>query len=293
MLDNNFNEMATRARTSEKRVRKAVSLLFIYLFVCIHQGQGSEFTSIYKSADHYWPMKNISDNTSIDVVGLAHAAINNGAKLNRTTFFGPAVMLDGKDDCIILELLNEDCTNTPSKCHDGFTIAFWLYYIQGEFLLCTGTYVNRNKGPGIKFTFDEEKKLFVLEISTLNYTWKVTTRMIRRAWVHVGFAWSIDQGIHLYLNGSAAPHQKASKEKVMFERPRSNRGWSIGRPNEIIKLNKYGRLGISHLALWRRELMPIEVVTAYIETTTRDQTKLIEKISDLDKKTARAEYNEE
>jgi hypothetical protein len=63
-------------------------------------GQG--FTSIYQSADHYWPMKNISDNTSLDRVSYMHAEIMNGAKLNDTKLFGPAIIFDGEDDWIKL-----------------------------------------------------------------------------------------------------------------------------------------------------------------------------------------------
>jgi hypothetical protein len=63
-------------------------------------GQG--FTSIYESADHYWPMKNISDNTSLDTVDYMHGDIMNGAQLNNTELFGPAVILDGEDDWIRL-----------------------------------------------------------------------------------------------------------------------------------------------------------------------------------------------
>ena len=47
-------------------------------------------------------MKNISDNTSLDVVGSADASIRNGAELNSTNLFGPAVILDGRDDFILL-----------------------------------------------------------------------------------------------------------------------------------------------------------------------------------------------
>ena len=68
-------------------------------------GHGIELTSIYKSADHYWPLKNVSDNTSLDVVALAHASIPNGGKLNETKLFGRALVLDGLDDCIILGIV--------------------------------------------------------------------------------------------------------------------------------------------------------------------------------------------
>lgn len=96
---------------------------------------------------------------------------------------------------MILETMGEDCTNTPSKCRDGFTISFWLYYIRGEFVLCAGKYTVADKGPGIKFTVDEKQKLVVIEISTQKYTWKITSKLIARIWVHVAFKWTMSEGI--------------------------------------------------------------------------------------------------
>ena len=89
-------------------------------------------------------------------------------------------------------LLNDDCTNMPSECRNGFTISFWLYYIGGEFILCAGVYNVGDKGPGIKFTVSN--KLFVIEISTLKYTWKITSTLVVRTWVHVAFKWSAIEG---------------------------------------------------------------------------------------------------
>lgn len=87
-----------------------------------------------------------------------------------------------------------DCTNTPSECRQGFTISFWVHYIGGEFLLCTGAYISADKGPGVKFTVDEKQKLLVIEISALEYTWEVTSKLVSREWVHVVFNWSMNEG---------------------------------------------------------------------------------------------------
>ena len=99
--------------------------------------------------------------------------------------------------------MGQDCTNTPSECRYGFTISFWLYYIRGEFLLCAGKYTAAEKGPGIKFTVDEKQKLFVIKVSTLKYTWKITSKVVARNWVHVAFKWSLSGGIHTSLCTSA------------------------------------------------------------------------------------------
>ena len=61
-------------------------------------------------------MKNISDNTSLDSVSFMHAKIMNGAELNSTDLFGPAVVLDGDDDWIDIGLYNKTLVITTAFC---------------------------------------------------------------------------------------------------------------------------------------------------------------------------------
>ena len=88
--------------------------------------------------------------------------------------------------------MGSDCTNNPTECTDGFTISFWLYYVRGEFILTIGEYNTRYPGPGVMFTI--RNKLFVIEVSTMVYTWKITSKLIAQNWVHVTFQWSTDGG---------------------------------------------------------------------------------------------------
>ena len=74
------------------------------------------------------------------------------------------------------------------------------------------------------------------------------------------------KGVHLYLNGSAAKQKAFPKQEVTFVKPEYSHGWSIGRPNEIFKLTKYGSFGIAHLAQWLRELTAVEIRAAFYET---------------------------
>jgi hypothetical protein len=84
-------------------------------------------------------------------------------------------------------------------------------------------------------------------------------------------------GIHLYLDGSAVrPKDRFPRKEVTFARPEYGRGWSLGRPNSILKLTKYGNFGIAHLAQWQRELTAVEIKTAFYETILSDRKKLIE-----------------
>ncbi len=78
------------------------------------------------------------------------------------------------------------------------------------------------------------------------------------------------------MNGSAVQQKDSPRREVTFARPTYGRGWSLGRPNSILKLMKFGNFGIAHLAQWQRELTAVEIKTAFIETILEDQKKLIE-----------------
>ena len=53
--------------------------------------------SPYESADHYWPMYNITDGILEDVEGAAHTVVYNGGKIIQVPQLGHALSLDGID----------------------------------------------------------------------------------------------------------------------------------------------------------------------------------------------------
>ena len=86
------------------------------------------------------------------------------------------------------------------------------------------------------------------------------------------------QGIHLYLNGSAAQQNVFPTKKVTFPRPDYGRGWSLGRPNSVLKLGtSFGNFGVAHLAQWQRQLVAVEIRAAFLDTLLPDKKKDIEK----------------
>ena len=56
--------------------------------------------SPYQSADHYWPMYNITDGFLEDVEGAAHTVVYNGGKTIEVPQLGYALVFDGKDDWV-------------------------------------------------------------------------------------------------------------------------------------------------------------------------------------------------
>ena len=56
--------------------------------------------SPYQSADHYWPMYNITNGILEDVEGAAHTVVYNGGKIVEMPQLGHALSLDGKDDWV-------------------------------------------------------------------------------------------------------------------------------------------------------------------------------------------------
>ncbi|XP_028417544.1 uncharacterized protein LOC114541957 [Dendronephthya gigantea] len=125
--------------------------------------------------------------------------------------------------------------------------------------------------------FTVRDKLFVIEVSTLSHTWKITSKLIAKNWVHVTFHWTTNEGIHLFLNGSAAQQKVFQKEKVSYPKPGSGLGWKLGRPNMLAKLSEYGQIGIAHLAKWKGELMADEIIAALCETILKEKKEMVEK----------------
>ena len=70
--------------------------------------------------------------------------------------------------------------------------------------------------------------------------------------------------------------RESPRKEVSFVKPKYGRGWSIGRPNQILKLREHGKLGIAHLAQWQRELTQNEIKSAFIETILEGKEKVIQ-----------------
>lgn len=78
---------------------------YLFFYLCIFCLSGSLYPypvwgSPYQSADHHWPMYNITNGSVEDVEGAAHTIVHNGAKIIQVPQLGHALSLDGKDDWV-------------------------------------------------------------------------------------------------------------------------------------------------------------------------------------------------
>lgn len=77
----------------------------ILICLCISCRLGSVYPypvwgSPYESADHFWPMYNITDGILEDVEGAAHTMVYNGGKIVQVPQLEHALFLDGVDDYV-------------------------------------------------------------------------------------------------------------------------------------------------------------------------------------------------
>lgn len=78
--------------------QRIISLLFFLISASRYPYPA--WGSPYQSADHYWPMSNITDGILEDVEGAAHTVVHNDAKIVQDPQLGYTLSLDGKDDWV-------------------------------------------------------------------------------------------------------------------------------------------------------------------------------------------------
>ena len=81
----------------QKEVLLTVLVVLIFATGCIYPF--AEGGSPYQTADHYWPMHNLTGRHLEDVQGAAETVVY-GAKLIPVTQLNSALQLDGKDDWV-------------------------------------------------------------------------------------------------------------------------------------------------------------------------------------------------
>ena len=156
----------------------------------------------------------------------------------------------------------------------------------GEFILSGGRYTDHQTGPGFRFICpncasasssdsQQRTKHFVLDLSTQTQEWKITLDFLPKAWFHLAFTWHLDRGLKVYKNGKIIVKDKTAR---MVKFPALSRDYEIitlGRPNSISKLHKYGKFDIGHLVIWQYELSAYEVEVAFLTVLAKTTKSLI------------------
>ncbi|XP_032218231.2 uncharacterized protein LOC5517955 isoform X4 [Nematostella vectensis] len=240
--------------------------------------------SRFPKAAHYWPFNATTPyETMLDVRGRSKTLTYNGVRTTYAEQLGPVLSLDGVDDWILISGLKSKCINDPTLCDDGLTVAFWLKYHAGEFILSGGRYTDLQRGPGFQFLCldcykapqNNKPKNFVLNLTTQTKDWKITLDFLPKAWLHLVITWHVNNGLKLYHNAKlVATEENSTDVKCPPLEPR-NEILTVGRPNSLTKLHNYARLDIGHLVIWTRELSHHEVEVAFLTVLAKSTKSLI------------------
>ncbi|EDO45885.1 predicted protein [Nematostella vectensis] len=240
--------------------------------------------SRYPNAVHYWPFNSTTPSrTLLDVRGNCKTLTYNGVRTTYAEQLGPVLSLDGVDDWILISGLKSKCINDPTLCDDGLTVAFWIKYHAGEFILSGGRYTDHQRGPGFQFLClnchkDPKKnkpKNFVLNLSTQTKDWKITLDFLPKAWFHFVFSWHIDNGLKVYRNGKLVVTDKSAAEVTFPPLKPRYEIITLGRPNSLTKLHNYAKIDIGHLVIWTYELSHYEVEVSFLTVLAKTTKSLI------------------
>ncbi|XP_068728113.1 uncharacterized protein [Montipora capricornis] len=259
--------------------------LYVYSFSVILHGVLVSFTgslypypgwgSPYESADHYWPMYNITDGFLEDLEGAAHTVVYNGGKIVKVPQLEHALSLDGKDDYVDTGGFNADCVTKPSTCRDGFTLTFWLKVYGSGYIMSSGSFTNHRNGPGYQLYYHQSLKRFKFMLETRDHRWSLLLHEEVGLWTHMAFTWNIRNGLRYYEDGNLSTFTN----KPEFVSPLRQQNYTpiitLARPSNILRLKEYGKFEISQFAIWLKELSAEDIAGVHRSSVVYDQNNVL------------------
>nr|XP_058962628.1 uncharacterized protein LOC131789508 isoform X2 [Pocillopora verrucosa] len=242
-----------------------------------HEGRCSG--GLFPEATHYLPFSDVSQDKRVkDLRGNITGDVNNGAKQSTDDQIGEVLTLDGEDDFIELTGFKEKCIVEPSSCKEGLSVAFWIKYIKGEFIISSGHYTLSSRGPGYRLICENcgphltSSRRFVLELSNHSHRWRILLDSLPKWWFHFAFTWSREHGLKFYKNGKLAV--KSQKPDFLRSERNAKDKMTIGKPNSLTKIYSYGGFSIGHFTIWSYELSWDNVELAFLSTLTETTSSI-------------------
>ncbi|KAK2560536.1 Adhesion G-protein coupled receptor D1 [Acropora cervicornis] len=219
--------------------------------------------SPYESADHFWPMYNITDGILEDVEGAAHTMVYNGGKIAQVPQLEHALFLDGVDDYVDTGGFNADCVTEPSRCSEGFTLAFWLKVNGTGYIMSSGSFTNHRNGPGYQLYYHESLKRFKFLLETRDSRWSLLLHEEVGLWTHMTFTWNNRDGLRYYEDGNLSTFTNRPVSVSPLRRQNYTPVITLARPSNMRRLGEYGKFEISKFAIWLKELSTEEIAGVY------------------------------
>eukprot|EP00794_Sanderia_malayensis_P003702 gene3702-4222_t len=200
-----------------------------------------------------------------------------GFSVNPTKQLGDVVSLNGRDERILIDRMQESCITKTDFCPKGLSVGFWLRLKGGRYIMSAGLHGDNLYGGGFKIYEHSNKSSMVILVSTGSEKWTAYIHKlpIHNKWLHFLFTWNRNEGLKIFIDGVFALEGSLYKFVNTKLSPASKpSGISIGEPDTFEQVLDFGHFDIGHLAVWEYALTKSEVAAAYktsIHTSPADK----------------------
>ncbi|XP_022789234.1 protocadherin Fat 4-like [Stylophora pistillata] len=221
-----------------------------------------KFTKIYNARfyrDHQWPLDREDAGKVLDVRAGVQGELKNGAKVVFDPDLGNVVSLEASEAWLLMGDFKDNCISNPSLCAEGLSIAFWVKFVSGQYVISSGG----ASGFATGFDFYRESAAgdFRLVLQNSTSEWSLKLNDIPTDWFYFTFTWSVEAGLRYFQDGqliaSTQAPEKVTRGSDIFT------SLTIGKPNNVESPQYYGNLSVSDLLIWRKRLTDEEVLHSY------------------------------
>ncbi|XP_068723113.1 protocadherin Fat 4-like isoform X1 [Montipora capricornis] len=155
----------------------------------------------------------------------------------------------------------DNCVSNPNLCPEGLTVAFWLKYISGQYIISSGG--KSSFATGFDFYREKADGRFNVILETSTHRWRLKLNDIPKVWFYASFAWHPSTGLRYFQDGllvlSTQTAENITRASDIFTT------MTVGKPNnvDIGILDYYSKILISDLLIWRTLLTDEEMFHSY------------------------------
>ncbi|XP_067054992.1 protocadherin Fat 4-like [Acropora muricata] len=211
--------------------------------------------------DHQWPLDDEDNGKVRDIRGGVDGTLNNGAHIVFDEYLGKVMSLNASQAWLLMGDFKGNCVSNPTLCPHGLTVAFWLKYISGQYILSSGG--KSSFATGFDFYHEKADGTFRLILETSTHRWSLKLKGVPKIWFYASFTWQKSVGLRYFQNGrflaSTEIAENITRASDIFTT------MAIGKPNnmDIGILDYYSKVLISDLLIWRKGLTDDEVFHSY------------------------------
>eukprot|EP00795_Rhopilema_esculentum_P002535 gene2535-730_t len=208
--------------------------------------------------NYLWLFDALSTENSVNDVKMNLTAVLHGARLFTEAGMGNVVKLSGSPNYIVAGDFKGDCISNPTLCTSGLSLAMWIKFEAGGYILSSGAQSNHATGLSLNF----ESGFFRLRLATQTKEFELRINSVSANWYHFAFTWDENSGLAYYENGALL-----TKAYTVADVSRVADAYTkliIGRPNDADAYPQlFGRFYVGELVIWKLKLADYEVMHAF------------------------------